>query len=84
MMQSNPFAIHPNGTENFHFVGGMSQSTVAPIDLDATKTPSPTQQANDIEDDLEVQEDEAVNIDEDSRTEKRLNWKMDDDVRLVR
>jgi hypothetical protein len=84
-LQSNPFANHPNGNENFHFVGaGMSQSSVPPIDLGATRTPSPAQQTDDIVDDLDAEEDETIDVDEDSRTQHRLNWTVPEDVRLVR
>ncbi|KAF0887750.1 hypothetical protein E2562_003983 [Oryza meyeriana var. granulata] len=63
-LQSNPFSNHPNGNENFHFVGAaMSQSSM-----------SPAQQTDDIVDDVDAQDDEAINIDEDCRTDKRLNW----------
>jgi hypothetical protein len=36
----------------------MSQSSVSPIDLGATRTPSPAQQTDDIVDDLDAEEDE--------------------------
>jgi hypothetical protein len=65
----------------------MSQSTVPPIERGATRTPSPAQQphdtVDDIVDDLDAQEDETINVDDDCRTEKRLNWKVPDDIRLV-
>jgi hypothetical protein len=51
---------------------------VPPIDLGATRTPSPAQQTHDIVDDLNVEEDETINVDDDSRTEKRLNWTVPD------
>lgn len=54
-----------------------------PIDLDATRTPSPAHQTHDIVDDLDAEEDETIDVDDDSRTEKRLNWKVPDDIRLV-
>jgi hypothetical protein len=59
----------------------MSQSS--PIDLGGTRTPSPPEQTHEQGDDLDVQEDETINVDDDSRTEKRLNWKVPDDIRLV-
>ena len=59
----------------------MSQSS--PIDLGSTRTPSPAEQTHEQGDDLDVQEDETINVDDDSRTEKRLNWKVPDDIRLV-
>jgi len=81
---SNPFANHPNGNENFHFVGaGLSQSSVSPIDMGATRTPSPAQQTVDIVDDIDAEEDETINIDETSRTANRLNWSVSEDIRLV-
>ncbi|KAF0922087.1 hypothetical protein E2562_024660 [Oryza meyeriana var. granulata] len=65
-LQSNPFSNHPNGNENFHFVGAaMSQSSM-----------SPAQQTDDIVDDVDAQDDEAINIDEDCRTDKSLNWQV--------
>jgi len=83
-LQSNPFANHPNGNENFHFVGaGLSQSSVSPIDMGATRTPSPAQQTVDIVDDIDAEEDETINIDETSRTANRLNWSVSEDIRLV-
>jgi hypothetical protein len=62
----------------------MSQSSVPPIDLGATRTPSPAQQTDDIVDDLDAEEDETIDVDEDSRTQHRLNWTVPEDVRLVR
>jgi len=83
-LQSNPFANHPNGNENFHFVGaGLSQSSVSPIDMGATRTPSTAQQTVDIVDDIDAEEDETINIDETSRTANRLNWSVNEDIRLV-
>lgn len=61
----------------------MSQSSVSPIDVGAARTPSPAQQTNDIVDDLDAEEDETINVDEYSRTDKRLNWSVPEDRRLV-
>jgi len=84
LLEPNPFANHPSGNENFHYVGGgMSQSSVSPIDLGATRTPSPAQQNDDIVVELGAEEDETINVDEDSRTDKRLNWSVPEDKRLV-
>jgi len=84
LLEPNPFANHPSGNENFHYVGGgMSQSSVSPIDLGATRTPSPSQQNDDIVVELGAEEDETINVDEDSRTDKRLNWSVLEDKRLV-
>ncbi|KAF0934491.1 hypothetical protein E2562_025567 [Oryza meyeriana var. granulata] len=70
-LQSNPFSNHPNGNENF--VGAaMSQSSM-----------SPAQQTDDIMDDVDAQDDKAINNDEDCRTDKRLNWSVDEDKRLA-
>ncbi|XP_002439252.2 glutathione S-transferase T3 [Sorghum bicolor] len=84
-LQSNPYVNHPNGNENFHLVGvGMiSQSSVSPIDQGATRTPSPAQETHEQGDDLDVQEDQTINVDDDSRTAKRLLWNVPDDIRLA-
>jgi hypothetical protein len=83
-LHSNPFANHPNGNENFHFVGtGMSQSSVSPMDQSAARTPSPAQPTDHMVDDLDGEESETNNIPDDSRTDKRLNWSVPDDIRLV-
>lgn len=80
-LQGNTFANHQNANENFHFVGtGMSQSSVSPIDIGATRTPSPAQQSDDMVDDLGAQEDDIV---KESRKDKRLNWSVPEDIRLV-
>ena len=82
MLESNPFANHPNATENLHFVGaGMSRSPVSPQYMSATGTPSPAQQTE--LDDLDAEENETNNIPDDSRTDKRLNWSIPEDIRLV-
>ncbi|KAF0913639.1 hypothetical protein E2562_023744 [Oryza meyeriana var. granulata] len=51
-----------------------SQSSISPIDLGARRTPSPTQETDDVVDDVDAEETETINVDEDSRTDKRLNW----------
>uniref|UniRef100_J3N7M0 Uncharacterized protein n=1 Tax=Oryza brachyantha TaxID=4533 RepID=J3N7M0_ORYBR len=72
-VQSIPFPNHSNGNENFHFVGAaMSQSSMSPIDLNATRTPSPAQQS----DYVDEQETETINVDEEFITDKRLNWSV--------
>ncbi|XP_006644205.1 uncharacterized protein LOC102709966 isoform X2 [Oryza brachyantha] len=79
-LQSNPFPNHSNGNENFHFVGAtMSQSSMSPIDLNATRTPSPAQHS----DYVDEQETETINVDEELRTDKRLNWSVGEDKRLA-
>ena len=84
MLESNPFANHPNATENLHFVGaGMSRSPVSPQYMSATGTPSPAQQTDHMVDDLDAEENETNNIPDDSRTDKRLNWSIPEDIRLV-
>lgn len=55
---------------------------MSPIDLGA-RTPSPAQQTDDVVDDVDAQETETINVDEDFRTDKRLNWSVDEDKRLV-
>jgi hypothetical protein len=62
----------------------ISQSSVSPIDQGATRTPSPAQETHEQGDDLDVQEDQTINVDDDSRTAKRLLWNVPDDIRLVR
>ena len=84
MLESNPFANHPNATENLHFVGaGMSRSPVSPQYMSATGTPSPAQQTDHMVDDLDAEENETNNIPDDSRTDKHLNWSVPEDIRLV-
>ena len=62
----------------------MGQSSMSPIDLGARRTPSPAQEADDLVDDVDVEETETINVDEDFRTDRRLNWSVDEDKRLVR
>lgn len=84
MLESNPFANHPNATENLHFVGaGMSRSPVSPQYMSATGTPSPAQQTDHMVDDLDAEENETNNIPDDSRTDKHLNWSVPEDIRLA-
>jgi uncharacterized protein (DUF2342 family) len=61
----------------------MSQASVSPQYMSATRTPSPAQQTDNMVDDLDVEENETNNIPYDSRTHKRLNWSVPDDIRLV-
>jgi hypothetical protein len=61
----------------------MSHSSVSPIDLGATRTPSLAQQTDDIVDDLDAKEDETIDVYEDSRTQHRLNWMVLEDIQLV-
>ncbi|CAD6268499.1 unnamed protein product [Miscanthus lutarioriparius] len=69
--------------ENFHFVGAaMGQSSMSPIDLGARRTPSPAQKTDDLVDDVDVEETETINVDENFRTDRRLNWSVDEDKRL--
>ncbi|CAO2176299.1 unnamed protein product [Urochloa humidicola] len=70
---------YPEGNENSHFVGaGMSQSSFSPLNLGAATTPPPAQP-----NDLDAEEDDTINIDNDNRTEKRLNWTVPEDIRLA-
>jgi hypothetical protein len=59
---------------------------MSPIDLGATRTP-PAQENDDLVDDVVdgvgAEETETINIDEDFRTDRRLNWLVDEDKRLV-
>ncbi|KAF8730395.1 hypothetical protein HU200_016971 [Digitaria exilis] len=72
-LQSNTFN-HPDGNENSHFVcGGLSQSSLSPQ----------AQQTDHVVNDLDAEEDETINIDNDSRTDKRLNWTVPEDIRLA-
>uniref|UniRef100_J3MWE4 No apical meristem-associated C-terminal domain-containing protein n=1 Tax=Oryza brachyantha TaxID=4533 RepID=J3MWE4_ORYBR len=80
-LQGNPLANHPNANEDFHFVGaGMSQSSVSPIDMGVTRTPSPAEQTNDMVEDLDAEEDDIF---KESRTDERLNWSVSEDIRLT-
>ncbi|KAF8781061.1 hypothetical protein HU200_001033 [Digitaria exilis] len=82
-LQSDTFANLPDGTENSHFVGGgLSQSSFSPQYLGATRTPTQAKQTDHIVNDLDAEEDETINIDNDSRTDKRLNWMVPEDIRL--
>ncbi|CAO2209402.1 unnamed protein product [Urochloa humidicola] len=56
----------------------MSQSSFSPLNLGAATTPPPAQL-----NDFDAEEDEAINIDNDSRTDKRLNWTVPEDIRLA-
>ncbi|KAF8779899.1 hypothetical protein HU200_002168 [Digitaria exilis] len=83
-LQSDTFANLPDGTENSHFVGGgLSQSLFSPQYLGATRTPTQAKQTDHIVNDLNAEEDETINIDNDSRTDKRLNWTVPEDIRLA-
>lgn len=91
-LHSNPFANHPNGInipENFHFVGAATnQSSMSPIDLGATRTHSSAEEDDDLVhdavEDVGGEETETINVDDDSRTDRRLNWTVEEDKRLVR
>ena len=61
----------------------MGQSSMSPIDLGARRTPSPAQETDDLVDDVDAEETETINVDEDSRKDKRLNWSVLEDRRLV-
>jgi uncharacterized protein YifN (PemK superfamily) len=61
----------------------MSQHSVSPQYTSGTRTPSPAQQTDNMVDDLDAKEIETNNIPDDSRTDKRLNWSVPDDIRLV-
>ncbi|KAF8714232.1 hypothetical protein HU200_027834 [Digitaria exilis] len=83
-LQSDTFANPPDGNENSHFVGGgLSQSSFSPQYLGATRTPFPAQETDHIVNDLDAEEDEIININNDSRTDKRLNWTVPEDIRLA-
>jgi len=62
----------------------MGQSSMSPIDLGARRTPSTAQETDDLVDDVDVEETETINVDEDFRTDRRLNWSVDEDKLLVR
>ncbi|CAL5055488.1 unnamed protein product [Urochloa decumbens] len=79
-LQSDAFANPADGNENSHFVGGgLSQSSFSPQYPGATRTPSP----DDIVNDLDAEVDETIIIDNDSRTDRRLNWTVPEDIRLA-
>lgn len=56
---------------------------MSPIDLGAGRNPSPAQEIHDLVDDVDAEETETINVDEDSRTDRRLNWSVEEDKRLV-
>ena len=73
-MQSN------NTLEDFHLVGNTtSRTSVGPSATSYRGTPPGESNAQDKET-ITVDADETI---EDSRTEKRLNWTKDEDIRLV-
>jgi len=73
-MQSN------NTLEDFHLVGNTtSRTSVGPSATSYRGTPPGESNAQDKET-ITVDADETI---EDSRTEKRLNWTKDEDIRLA-
>jgi len=46
---------------------------MSPINLGARRTPSPAQENDDLVDDVDIEESETINVDEDFRTDRRLN-----------
>jgi len=84
--------------ENFHFVGSsMSHSTMSPTAACSKRTPSPTgssavdaaqmagsqdQETIDVVDDDTIQS-ASSNGRSDARTDRRLNWSNEEDIRLV-
>ncbi|KAF8762051.1 hypothetical protein HU200_009812 [Digitaria exilis] len=64
---------------------GVSSSPICPPDasLPRTGTPPVAQETDHIVNDLDVEEDEKINIDNNSRTDKRLNWTVPEDIRLM-
>lgn len=78
-LQSNP--------ENFHFVGAtMSWPSMSPNDPCSEGTPSPA--ASNLVHDVDAQGKETIDIDVDDtlqevRTDKRLSWSRQEDVRLA-
>nr|TKW32835.1 hypothetical protein SEVIR_2G193400v2 [Setaria viridis] len=65
----------------------MNRSSVSPIDLGATRTHSPAEEedglAHDAVKDVGEEEDESINVDDDARTDKRLNWTVEEGKRLA-
>ncbi|XP_072148088.1 uncharacterized protein [Setaria viridis] len=65
----------------------MNRSSVSPIDLGATRTHSPAEEedglSHDAVKDVGAEEDESINVDDDARTDKRLNWTVEEDKRLA-
>jgi len=57
---------------------------MSPIDLGARRTPSPAQETDDLVDDVDAGETETINVDGDFRTDRCLNWSVDEDKRSVR
>jgi hypothetical protein len=78
-LHSDQYPNHLN--ENFHFVGSTKRkSATSPVAPSSEQTPPAETNA---------QDKETINVDadgnnyEDERTERRLNWTKDEDVRLV-
>lgn len=73
-----------NIPENFHLVGHTtSTARISPATVSSRGTPPGESNAQDKETinvDEDVDEDEPV---EDGRTERRLNWTKEEDIRLV-
>jgi hypothetical protein len=77
LRMSFPYATYPNGSqlpENSHFVGCISNKG----------TPSPTNDKGtpiaEVHDSIDIDADDTL---EPARTDKRLNWSHEEDVRLV-
>ena len=69
-----------NTPENFHLVGNTRNTTTVPPNAPSLKRPLP--------DESNAQDKETIVVDadetnEEERTERRLNWTKDEDVRLV-
>ncbi|RLN34412.1 hypothetical protein C2845_PM03G27450, partial [Panicum miliaceum] len=74
------FLQSKNTLESFHLVGNtISRSRVSPSAPSFKGTPPSKSNAQDIET-INVDADETI---EDGRTEKRLNWTKDEDIRLA-
>jgi hypothetical protein len=84
--------------ENFHFVGSpMSHSTMSPTAACSKRIPSPTgssavdaaqmgsqdQETIDVVDDDTIQQPARSNARPDARTDRRLNWSDEEDIRLI-
>lgn len=92
LTQPYPLVNSPAGSqlpENFHFVGGqMSHVSVSPTTTCSIGTPSPTGSSA-----LDpAQENEVIDVDDnnivepvraDVRSNRRLNWSHDEDIKLV-
>ncbi|KAF2910283.1 hypothetical protein DAI22_11g089900 [Oryza sativa Japonica Group] len=92
--QTHPFVNYHNASqlpENFHFVGApMSYSTMSPTTPCSKAIPSPTgrcaaaQIGSQDKETIDIEDDDTIEpARSDARSEKRLNWSNEEDIRLA-